>query len=46
MQKFRSYSHRHDVEVKYSYGGDAMARDPRREYDGGIYHAIARGNNK
>ncbi|MDD4835208.1 MAG: hypothetical protein PHC44_10875 [Lutispora sp.] len=46
MQKFRSYSHRHDVEVKYSYGGDAMARDARREYDGGIYHAIARGNNK
>ncbi|MDD2482613.1 MAG: transposase [Lutispora sp.] len=23
-----------------------MARDPRREYDGGIYHVIARGNNK
>ena len=23
-----------------------MARDARREYDGGIYHVIARGNNK
>lgn len=46
VRQFRSYLHRYDVEVKYSYRGDAMARDARREYDGGIYHVIARGNNK